>query len=388
MKSSLLLFFVFSITLANAEFDALRSFQKSIIEDEITGSNVAMVFQNGKTIYHHTENSSKQGDKDITPETIFPIWSMTKPITIVAMMTLYEKGMIDFEDPVSKYIPQFEDLKCLSENGIYDCENELRVIHLMTHRAGYTYRPDPSHFATTSTLRYQNLKDFVEDVATIPLFFEPGENYMYGISQAILGRIVEVVTGKTFYEYLKETIFDPLGMNDTKFYLTDEERANRFQPLFINQGDLKGFTFALNRLSYDKNNRAYFGGEGGVSTFGDYANFCHMLLNGGSYKGKQIISKESIKMMTAKHTEGYPLNENAPKNYQGFYLGFSLFVLDDPEVDGANSSKGIWGWGGYHNTSFWIDPEKNLFALFMSRALHSVPDFQKQLRRAVYKSVE
>ncbi len=379
-----------SSAIAHAGFESLREFQKSIIEEEMTGSNVAMVYQNEKTVYYHAENSLKPGDKSVTPKTIFPIWSMSKPITIVAMMTLHEQGLVDFEDPVSKYIPEFANLKCRGDNGTYDCENELKVIHLMTHRSGLGYHIDPSHFGMFSTIKYQDLKTFVEDVATLTLAFEPGEQYLYGINQAILGRIVEVITGKTFYEYLKEKIFDPLRMDDTKFYLTDGERATRFQPLYINSGTLKGFTYELDGLSYAKSSQAYFGGEGLVSTITDYSNFCQMLLDDGQFEGKKIISKKSIDLMTRKHTEGFPKEENAGTNKLGFYYGFSLFVLDDPEVDGVGASKGIWGWSGYHNTHFWIDPEKDLFVVFMSRArggAGEIRNFQNQLRKAVYRSI-
>jgi CubicO group peptidase (beta-lactamase class C family) len=387
MKTIVSALLLLTFAVADADFEAIKEFQKSIIDDEITGSNVAMVFQDGEAIYYREQNSSKPGDKDVTPHTLFPIWSMSKPITIVAMMTLHEKGLVDFDDPVSKYIPQFEDLKCLGKDGIYDCVNELKIVHLMTHRSGYSYRFDLGHWQRSSTIKYHNLEEFVEDVAKTNLAFEPGQQFLYGISQAILGRVVEVITGKTFYEYLKETIFDPLGMTDTKFYLTEDERAKRFQPLFINSGNLKGFTFELNDLSYAKDNRAYFGGEGLVSTITDYSKFCQMLLNDGRFEGKKIISRKSIDIMTAKYSEGYPSEEHAPKNYLGFYIGFSLFVLEDPLIDGVGASKGIWGWAGYHNTHFWIDPEKNLFGLFMSRARHSHSDFQQQFRKAVYSSV-
>ena len=204
-----------------------------------------------------------------------------------------------------------------------------------------------------------NLEDFASDVANHPVEFEPGTNYLYGINMAILGRVVEVVTKKTFYEYLKEKIFDPLNMDETKFYLTKSDRE-RFQPLYINNGSLKGFTNNLDELTYDINNKAYFGGEGLTSTLDDYSNFCQMLLNGGSFEGKKIISQESINMMT----KAYSKIENDPFDY-----GFSFFVLRDPDLDGTNSSKGIYGWSGYHNTHFWIDPEKKLFGLFMTRAL-------------------
>ena len=362
--------------------NSILQFQNKLITSEKTGSNVAMVFKDGEVVYNETVNSIKEGDKEINEETIFPIWSMSKPITIVAMMTLYEKGLINFDDNVSKYIPEFSELQCKDEKGeVYSCENDLKILHLMTHRSGYTYYGNPLNF--TSTIKYDNLDDFVTDVSKHPVEFEPGSSYLYGINQAILGKVVEVVTGKSFYEYLKETIFDPLGMNETKFYLTPEDRE-RFQPLFINSGSLKGFTNFLDEMTYDVNNRAYFGGEGLVSTMRDYSKFCQMLLNNGELNGNKIIDRSSIDLMVEKHSdlESDPfLNIN-----EGFYLGFSVFVLNDPEKDGTNSSKGIYGWSGYHNTHFWIDNEKNLFGLFMTRAREFSFGIQGDFRKAVYEN--
>ena len=362
--------------------NSILQFQNKLITSEKTGSNVAMVFKDGEVVYNETVNSIKEGDKEINEETIFPIWSMSKPITIVAMMTLHEKGLINFDDNVSKYIPEFSELQCKDENGgVYSCENDLKILHLMTHRSGYTYYGNPLNF--TSTIKYDNLDDFVTDVSKHPVEFEPGSSYLYGINQAILGKVVEVVTGMSFYEYLKETIFDPLGMNETKFYLTPEDRE-RFQPLFINSGSLKGFTNFLDEMTYDINNRAYFGGEGLVSTMRDYSKFCQMLLNNGELNGNKIIDRSSIDLMVEKHSdlESDPfLNIN-----EGFHLGFSVFVLNDPEKDGTNSSEGIYGWSGYHNTHFWIDNEKNLFGLFMTRAREFSFGIQGDFRKAVYEN--
>jgi CubicO group peptidase (beta-lactamase class C family) len=187
-----------------------------------------------------------------------------------------------------------------------------------------------------------------------------------------------VITKKTFYEYLKDEIFDPLQMKDTKFYLTASDRE-RFQPLYINNGSLKGYTNDLDELTYDINNKAYFGGEGLTSTMADYSHLCKMLVNGGVYNGTRIISQESIDEMT----QSYSTVSNDPFDY-----GYSLFVLSDPLLDGANSSKGIFGWSGYHNTHFWIDQEKNLFGLFMTRAREFSFDIQKEFRRAVYSSLD
>lgn len=377
MKKLSFLFLLFlSTNSVFSQFEKIQSFQRNLIDSEITASNVALVFKDGKVIYHNIENSMAPNGKPIYNNSVFPLWSMSKPITIVAMMQLYEEGLINFEDKLSKYIPEFKNLKCKGENGIYECKNDLTLFHLMTHRSGYSYYDNPEFF--TSTIKYDNLEDFASDVANHPVEFEPGTNYLYGINMAILGRVVEVVTKKTFYEYLKEKIFDPLNMDETKFYLTKSDRE-RFQPLYINNGSLKGFTNNLDELTYDINNKAYFGGEGLTSTLDDYSNFCQMLLNGGSFEGKKIISQESINMMT----KSYSKIEGDPFDY-----GFSLFVLKDPVLDGTNSSKGIYGWSGYHNTHFWIDPEKKLFGLFMTRAREFSSVIQKEFRRAVYSSLE
>ncbi len=382
MKSIYLFLLTIILGCAQTYENSILQFQNELITSEKTGSNVAMVFKDGEVVYNEIVNSIKEGDKEINEETIFPIWSMSKPITIVAMMTLFEKGLINFDDNVSKYIPEFSELQCKDENGdVYSCENDLKILHLMTHRSGYTYYGNPLNF--TSTIKYENLDDFVTDVSKHPVEFEPGSSYLYGINQAILGKVVEVVTGMSFYEYLKETIFDPLGMNETKFYLTPEDRE-RFQPLFINSGSLKGFTNFLDEMTYDVNNRAYFGGEGLVSTMRDYSKFCQMLLNNGELNGNKIIDRSSIDLMVEKHSdlESDPfLNIN-----EGFHLGFSVFVLNDPKKDGTNSSEGIYGWSGYHNTHFWIDNEKNLFGLFMTRAREFSFGIQGDFRKAVYEN--
>lgn len=377
MRNLILFLFLVTINISFSQFDKINKFQIKLIENEITGSNVALVWQNGKVIYHNIENSYHANGKPINENSIFPIWSMSKPITIVAMMILKERGMIDFKENVSKYLPEFKNLQCKNPDGsAYPCKNSLRIFHLLTHRSGYGYYGNPQFF--TSTLKYDNLEDFSMDVASHPVEFEPGSDYLYGINMAILGRIIEVITEKTFYEFLKEEIFDPLKMKDTKFYLTPKDRL-RFQPLYINNGSLKGYTNDLDELSYDINNKAYFGGEGLTSTLNDYSNFCQMLVQGGNYEGKQIISQKSIDEMTGSYSKV----EN-----DAFDYGYSLFVLSDPELDGANSSKGIFGWSGYHNTHFWIDPEKNLFGLFMTRAREFSFGIQKEFRRAVYNSIQ
>ena len=395
MKQFIFLLF-FANSLSFSQFNEIKLLQKKLIVDEITGSNVALVYKEGSVVYFNIQNSGKIGDKNISnqsykpyKETIFPIWSMSKPISIVATMILLERGLIKLTDNISKYIPEMKNMNCETENGIQPCENQIKIIDLLTHRSGLGYYSDPGYgYGYTNSIKYDNLEEFTNDLSEVVLKFEPGLKYFYGINQAVLGRVIEVVSNQTFFEFLKKELFGPLEMNETKFYLTKQER-DRFQPLFINTGALKGFTYELNELSYKKNNEAYFGGEGLVSTLGDYSNFCKMLLNGGSYNGKKIISQNSINLMTKKYSQSYPNEEFADTRKLGFYYGFSLFVLENPEIDNTNSTKGIYGWSGYHNTHFWIDPEKQLFAIFLSRSRQGISniDTQKEFRRAVYKTI-
>ena len=382
--------------LAYSQFEAVKNFQKEIIKNEITGSNVVMIFKEGKVVFLNAENSNLIGDKKINnqsykpyQETLFPIWSMSKPITVVSIMILVEKGLIKLDDNVSKYLPEFSEIYCKGKKGKYLCKKPLKIIHLLTHRSGFGYYSHQGYgYGLTSTIKYNNLHDFSKDLSKVVLEFEPGEKYYYGVNQALLGRLVEVVSKKNFYQFLKEEIFEPLDMSETKFYLTQQDRS-RFQPLYINFGTIKGFTTELDELTYEESNSAYFGGEGLISTLNDYSNFCVMLLNGGIYKGKRIISEKSIGIMTAKYSSSYPKEEFADTSKLGFNYGFSIFVLDDPMVDGTGSTKGIYGWSGYHGTHFWIDPEKDMFALFMSRHRQNISNIniQKELRRAVYNSI-
>jgi CubicO group peptidase (beta-lactamase class C family) len=376
MKKIILTFIFFAfISNVYSQFEKIETFQKNLIEDEVTGSNVALVFKDGEVLYHHIENTKNPHGKPIDDNTIFPLWSTSKPITIVAMMILHERGLINFEDKVSKYIPEFKDLTCKGDDGIYKCKEDLTLFHLMTHRSGYAYYDG----LFINTLKYDNLKDFASDVAKQHLEFEPGSKYLYGINMAILGRVAEVVSKKNFYEFLKHEIFEPLNMEETKFHLTESDREN-FQPLYINNETIKGFTNDQDELGYDINNKAYFGGEGLVSTLNDFSNFCQMLLNGGTFKKQKIISQKSIDMMT----KSYSLNPDDNSNH----IGFSLFVLKHPDIDGTNSPKGIFGWPGYHNTHFWIDPENNLFGIFMTRTHKFKWEIHKGIRKSVYGSLK
>ncbi|MCP4192667.1 MAG: beta-lactamase family protein [Planctomycetaceae bacterium] len=357
----------------------VRRYQQALIDQDQTGSNAVILFRDGRRICEQSVQSGKQGDRDVNSRTVFPIWSMSKPVTIVATMLLHEQGKFDWDDEVSAYIPCLKNLRYMENGRIKNCKEPLRIIHLMTHQSGWSYPrleneidvgavPDVRFDSIyPNQTRFDNLQEFVEACARQPLAFEPGTRFLYGVNQAILGRLIEVVSGQSFEGFLQQEIFKPLGMIDTGFSLNAEQRA-RFQPLFINTGSLKGFTYLLDEMSYRPGSRACFGGEGLVSTMEDYARFCEMLLAGGVFRGERILSEDSIATMTKKWVSGYPQEANADAELAGHYFGFSLFILDVPEKKEKNVPRGIYGWAGYHNTHFWIDPENKMFGLFMSRA--------------------
>tara|TARA_Y100000766_G_scaffold166541_1_gene143090 strand:- start:367 stop:1608 length:1242 start_codon:yes stop_codon:yes gene_type:complete len=387
----------------------IAKFQQNLVDQGITGSNVTQVFKDGKVIYSNIVNSGALGDKDINDNTIFPIWSMSKTVTTVAMMILLDEGKYDLNDNVADYLPEYENINCKGPDGIYPCEKKLKIIHLLTHRSGYTYYSNSGanwvstlhtdlYPAYTNTVRFDNLDDYSKAVAKIPLDFEPGAMYTYGINQAILGRLIEAISDQSFYSFLKDKIFDKLGMDDTKFHLTTNDRE-RFQPLRVNikantafnnsDFHLEGYTAALDGYTYDENNKAHFGGEGLVSTMSDFAKFCVMLVNNGVYKDQRIISEEGIKIMTAKYSNGYP-DPSEPNVFplEGYAYGFTFSVLEDSDAWGSGAPSGIYGWSGYHNTWFWIDPTNKLYALFMSNSIE--PDFSilKNFQTATYNFIK
>ena len=387
----------------------IAKFQQNLVDQGITGSNVTQVFKDGKVIYSNIVNSGALGDKDINDNTIFPIWSMSKTVTTVAMMILLDEGKYDLNDNVADYLPEYENINCKGPDGIYPCEKKLKIIHLLTHRSGYTYYANSGanwvstlhtdlYPAYTNTVRFDNLDDYSKAVAKIPLDFEPGLMYTYGLNQAILGRLIEVISDQSFYSFLKDKIFDKLGMNDTKFHLTTNDRE-RFQPLRVNikantafnnsDFHLEGYTAALDGYTYNENNKAHFGGEGLVSTMSDFAKFCEMLVNNGVHKDQRIVSEDGIKIMTAKYSNGYP-DPSEPNVFplEGYAYGFTFNVLEDSDAWGSGAPSGIYGWSGYHNTWFWIDPTNKLYALFMSNSIE--PDFSilKNFQTATYNFIK
>ena len=382
----ILYFLIFSNSFSqetNYKQKQLINFQQKLIDDKITASNQIIIFKDDKIVYQNIQNSFKPGDKEINSKTLFPIWSMSKVVTTIGILQLIEKGLININDPVSKYIPSFSNLNCMlldpenlkisgygrNEERTYKCKNELKIIHLLSHRSGFA---TPENFYVDA-VRADNLEELMDIISKEPLHYEPGTKYLYGVNQSILGRVAEVVYGKSFDVFLKESLFIPLEMVDTGFYL-DKKTKKLLQPVYLKSSNIEGFnddgiTRLGNMMTYHKDSQTPLGAEGILTTSKDFSNFCKMLLYGGVFNNKQIISSESIKLMTQKFSESYPKEYWGEKYLLGFYKGLSVFVLEDPKKMKLKAPKNIFGWPGLQNTFFWIDPENSIYGIFMSRSM-------------------
>ena len=380
IKLFILTLLFFSCSSNSKDFESLNDkvveYQNLLINNEILGSNSFVLFKDQEVIVNSTVNTNFPDDMVINNQTIFPIWSLTKTITGIAMMILYEREMISFDDKLSDYIPYFKNTMCKNSKGnLYRCNNEITIFHLMTHRSGY---PNSKNYPARDNI-YNDLDKFVKDVSNYPVEFEPGSKYLYGASYDILGRVIEIVSGQTFYDFLNQNIFIPIGMTNTKFFITDYERQN-FQILHVKDDNERYFTFELDQNSYLEEGNGHFGGSGLVSTIPDMMKFSEMLLNKGKFDEIEILSPNSFDIMTKPYTEDRYDNGF----YTGWDIGFSLFILNEPLFDGSNAPKGIYRFAGYHNNHFWIDYENNLYGLFMTRSIPHSKKMIHKLRSIIY----
>jgi CubicO group peptidase (beta-lactamase class C family) len=377
-------------TLASAVFDdekivALENRMQQFVADGDVFGIATLLVHDGNVVSH-----SQAGVRDIvagepiTHDTIYRIYSMTKPITGVAMMKLYEQGKFSLEDPVSKFIPEFADLevvKSYEKDGSFELEpleRQPTMRELMSHTAGFAYGlfgGDPSNqaFRKQGVLGAADLSKFIDNVATIPLMYQPGKHWFYSASVDIQGAIIERITGMTLGEYFDAEIFTPLGMPDTAFYVP-EDKADRLSDVFAYHPETKNFQAIkfspFGDMSFSKETRRMESGGGGlVSTLADYARFCQMLANGGELDGNRILSAASIQLMaTDVLTEGQNVNiagtlTEAETDRLGF--GLNVGTIRSAGATDKGISVGSYYWGGAAGTWFWIDPENKLYFIGM-----------------------
>jgi CubicO group peptidase (beta-lactamase class C family) len=345
----------------------------------------------------------------VQPGTIYRIYSMTKPITGVALMQLYEQGKFSLDDSVTKFIPEFENLKLLggeNEDGtpiLVDLERPATMRELMSHTAGFAYGLGGGDYANNQfreqeVLRAPDLHTFIDKVAGIPLLYQPGEKWYYSAAVDIQGYLVEKLSGMSFGEYLDANVFTPLNMDDTGFYVPEAdydrladvtiyyEQAGKFVPVYT-----ENIQFRKSTVPFES------GGGGLVSTIDDYARFSQMMLNGGSLSGQRILKPETVALMTQNHLpegigigfDGTNANLLAGEPHK---FGLDFGIITDPIAMKSLAGTGTYYWGGAAGTWFWIDPENDLFFIGMIQRFGQLPDepadFRTESMRLIYEALE
>lgn len=341
----------------------------------------------------------------ITSDTIYRIYSMSKPITGVAMLMLWEEGKFNLDDPVTLHIPEFEGLqvyKGLDETGQPILEPVSRpptIQELMSHTAGFGYGLRSGDyvndmFRETAVFTAPDMDAFMDRVSAIPLLHEPGTSWDYSISVDIQGYLVEKLSGQTLGDFFKTRLFDPLGMKDTAFYVPEAE-YDRFADVYVNTPDGSGFVPAqAPGFQFRKETIAFEGGGHGlVSTMDDYARFAEMLVNEGTLDGVQILKPETVRMMASDHLpEGANIGYDGTSADEATGVGFGLnvAVILEPAADRAHP-KGVYMWGGAAGTWFWVDPENDLYFIGMVQHFGGAgPGFDARTAsaRLVYEAIE
>jgi len=381
---------------------AAREFLDDAVDRELVAGAVALVSKGDELVFLGARGmADREGGVPMTTDTLFRIASMSKPITSVALMTLYDEGRFTLDDPVAKFIPDFADARVLRGDGSRDttaATEAITIRHLLTHTSGLTYR-----FIGLEPLAtlYEELGvsdglvqtegtigEGVERLARAPLLHEPGSKWAYSLSTDVVGYLVEVISGQPLDRFLDERVFEPLGMTDTYFFIPDEEVA-RLSAVYapgpgggivklgeepITQGHLVFST------SYQYSGpRTYFsGGAGLVSTVGDYYRLARMLSNGGELDGVRVLKDDTVALMTENQIGVLSLDEGTK-----FGLGFSIKTVAD-ELGGV----GTYGWGGFFHTLFWIDPENDIIGIFMTQLRPDEGvDVRADFARAVYAAL-
>ncbi len=353
-----------------------------LLDGSIAGLQLAVIKSDSLLLNESFGYSDIIEEKLLNKNNIFRIYSMTKPIVSVGLMILWEKGYFKLEDYVYKYIPSFENMKLYDNQKLVKSKMKIRIIDLLRHTSGlgYGWSGNPLY-----DLEYNKVwtartnKEFVELAKNLPLFFEPGENWRYGINTDICGYLIEVLTGESLNEFLLENIFKPLKMTDTHFKIS-HDKIHRFT---------SNYSFDNNKQNLklvDKyNDTKYFnvsfhsGGGGLISTMNDYINFSKMLLNKGTFQDKLLLNETTIEMMTQNQIGDlyYPWGDGMK-----FGLGFSVVV--DQESSLANDTNGTFGWSGAAGTRFLVNPKHELIVIMMIQRMYPYPNIFDKLTDIIH----
>lgn len=356
--------------------------EKAVSNGDVPGA-VALVARNGKIVYYKAfGKSDNEAGKDLKRDDIFRIASQSKAITATAVMILWEEGKFKLDDPISKYIPEFKNPKVLKDFHYADTSyttvpaaSEITIRQLLTHTSGVGYgiiddEPFKMIYGKAGVTDLFTTKDItigesVRKLAKLPLHFNPGEKFSYSEGLDVLGYFIEVVSGMPFDQFLKKRIFDPLGMNDTGFYLPDEKANRLVKVQHPVNGEWKHYPVTFYDPDYPiKGAKKFFSGGAGLSsTAKDYATFLQMYLNNGELNGVRLLSRTTVEAIMGNQAGNLFWDFG---NYSGKHYGLAFSVLDQKGQDkGGQGSVGTFEWGGYFSTSYFADPKEKIVGTLM-----------------------
>ncbi len=340
-------------------------------------------------------------DKPMADDAIFRIYSMSKPITSIALMQLYERGYFQLNDPVHRVVPEWRNHKVWVSGEGEDMETKapdqpMTFRHVLSHSGGLTYggtnHPVDKVYKANKIRRDKNetLSTFMQKLADVPLRYEPGQQWLYSYSTDVCGGLVEAISGQPFDEYLNEHIFEPLGMSDTSFHVAKENKDRLTANYNRNPDKTLELIDDPENSPYLKKPSFFSGGGGLTGTTADYYRFCEMLRRGGDLGGERIVGPKTLEMMHMNHLkDGSDLSKMAlgafsetPYDGVGFGLGFAMTLN---QVSAGGVGVGDYYWGGAASTIFWVDPKEDLIVVFMTQLMPSATfNFRGQLKNIIY----
>ena len=389
--------------MSSERLERITELSKEYINDFNIPGIITIVSRKGKIVYYNAfGNRDVQGENKLLKDDLFRIYSMTKPVTAVAIMQLYEQGKFKLNDPVSKFLPELEDLKVLNEDGdLESISTTMSMHHLLTHTAGFSYGFSNDkvdiQYSHPDLFFSENLDDFVNRVAKLPLKFQPGTRYNYSIAVDLTGLVIERLSGQSLDKYFSENIFKPLGMKDT-FFQVPEDKRDRFLTRY--RYDQKNnypveYPATSNQAMDDFINVSMFSGGGGlVSTAMDYMIFAESLRNGGEYNGERILSAKTIKFMTKNHLEsvikpfqGGDMDFLKKRNSDGLGWGIGFGLVTDTTKKQIVGSDGEYYWQG-PSSIFWVDPVEEIVVVSMIQIMSAPFDRRSDIKIATYQAID
>lgn len=394
------------VGLSSERLARVSAWMRLQVEKQRTAGIVTLVSRRGKTaLLDVCGKADVARGTAMRSDTIFRIYSMTKPLTSVAIMMLYEEGRFQLDDPISRFIPAFAGSLVMVGGSRGKIETvpanrDITFRDLLTHTSGLSYgfmeatpvdgqyRAQKIDFQTSET----SLKEIVEMAAKVPLLAHPGSRWNYSIATDVLGYLVEVISGVPFEKFLKERVIDPLKLVDTDFHVPEAKHA-RLAANYAPDG--KGGLQLIDdpaQSRYLKPRRVNSGGGGLVSTIADYERFCRFMLRKGELDGVRLLGRKTVELMTSNHLKGDMGDMGTPRfsetTYEGIGFGLGFSVMIDPAKAQILGTPGEYSWGGAASTAFWIDPREEMFVVFLTQLMpSSTYPFRRELRVLTYQSI-